>query len=327
MKEPNVSSLDGEESVGSFHASQYSDRHSFSPDENLFQLPDLENTLPVESSSPGLSLTSTDAVSNDLNQKNFDNHYEEDYCKEVRCIESEDLITNTQAHSNPADTSSNACTSYNTSSLGANTPFSGLTIVDNGDKKNMDLCSSGLKVDKRLDHLREDFELPSTEKISPWLTRYNSFSYRNLKLNRSRSCKASLMKNSSFDWSDVEEIIQNTPLTGDEKDFAGRPEGLQRKVSRLNYSANEEIKSWNSSRNSVERSSVDDTQNVESSTNKETKSSGSSAPKGKEKENRSLSLLDDHEVFFYCTSSFLCFFLSFSWSYSQPWWPTISHWI
>ncbi|CAL0311472.1 unnamed protein product [Lupinus luteus] len=287
--EPNVLS-DGEESISSFHASQYSDGHSISSDENLFQLPDLEKNLPIRSASPGLSIASSDAESNDLDQKNIDDQHEEEHCKEVRCIESEDVITNTQTHSNQADLSpNNTYTDSNTSSPAANTANSGLT--DNGDKKHMDLTSSELKEDKRLDHLRQGFALPSTQNISPWLTTYNSFSYRTMNLSRSRSCKENLRKSSSSDWFEMEEIMQNTPQMGDEKDFPGRPERFQRKFYTLNYNANPERKSLDSY-----ISFVADAQNAESSTNKESESNGELAPRGKANENKSLNLMADHEV-------------------------------
>ncbi|KAE9612953.1 hypothetical protein Lal_00027302 [Lupinus albus] len=289
--EPNVLS-DGEESIRSFHASQYSDGHSISSDENLFQLPDLEKNLPIRSASPGLSIASSDAISNDLDPRNFDDQHEEEHCKVVRCIESEDIITNTQTHSKQADLSpNNTYTDSNTSSPAANSANSGVTVVDNGDKKNIYLTSSELKEDKRLDYLRQDFALPSTENISPWLTRYSSFSHRTMKLSRSRSCKANIMKSSSSDWFEMEEIMQNTPQTGDEKDFPGRPERFQRKFYTLNYDADPERKSLDSY-----ISFVGDAQNAESSTNKESENNSELAPRGKATENKSLNLMADHEV-------------------------------
>ncbi|TKY70458.1 Kinesin protein NACK1 [Spatholobus suberectus] len=298
-EEPNVLSLDGEESVRSFDASQYSDGHSFSSDENLFQLPDLEKNLLVRSSSPGLSVKSTDAVPNDLDQKNVEDQHEEDCCKEVRCIELEDLITNTHTHSNPADLRSNTYTDSNASSPSANTAISGLIVVDNRDMEKVYLSSSGLKEDKRLNHLHQDFVLLSPKEISVCMTGNSKSSSRTLKLSRSRSCKASLMRNLSSDWFEDEGVIQNTRPIGNEKDFPGRPEGYLKKVYALNYNANAERLSCNGHGNSVENSAVDDAQNVKSSTNKESGGNGPLAPKAKETENLKRSnLLADHEVSF-----------------------------
>ncbi|KAK7406788.1 hypothetical protein VNO78_08421 [Psophocarpus tetragonolobus] len=297
-EEPNVLSLNGEESVRSFDASQYSDGHSFSSDDNLFQLPDLEKNLLVRSFSPGLPVKMTDTVPNDLDQKNVEDQYEEDNCKEVRCIELEDLITTTHEHSNPKDLGSNTYTDSNASSPSANTAIPGLIVIDNRDKEKIDLHSSELKEHKRLSHLQQDFVLPSPKEISVCMTgNSTSGSSRTLKLSRSRSCKPSLMRNLSSDWFEDEDVIQNTPPIGNEKDFPGRPKGFLKNIYALNYNANEERLSSNGHGNSVKNSSVDSVQNMKSSTNKERDGNGPLAPKGKETENhKRLNLLADHEI-------------------------------
>ena len=282
-EEPNVLSLDGEESVRSFDASQYSDGHSFSSDENLFQLPDLEKNLLVRSSPPGLPVKRTDAAPNDLDQKSIEDQHEEDNCKEVRCIELEDVITNTHKHSNSADLRSHTYTDSNASSPSANTAILGLVVVDNRDKeKVVDLSSSLSKEDKRLNNMHQDFVLPSPKEISVCMTGNSTSSSRTLKLSRSRSCIASIMRNLSSDWFEDVDVIQNTPPIGIEKAFPGRPEGFPKNIYALNYNANAERLSCNGHGNSVQNSSVDDVQNVKSSTNKEREGNGPLAPKGKE---------------------------------------------
>ncbi|XP_057449297.1 kinesin-like protein KIN-7G [Lotus japonicus] len=277
-EEPNVLILDCEESVRSFDASQYSEGHSFSSDENLFQLTDLDKNLESRSSSPGLPVTSVDVQSN-MYQKNIEDQNEVDSCKEVRCIELEDPITNTYTHSNPEALRSSTYTDSNATSPCENTAASGLIAVDNGDK--------------RLNHKRQEIVLPSPEKNSSLLTRSSSIS---LRLSRSSSCKASLLGNSSSDWFEEDDAIQNTPPTGNEKDFVRRPEGFQWKVYRLSYDENAERPTRNGHGSSAERSPVD-VQNVKSSTDKESESNGSLTPQGKETENlKSLNLLADHEV-------------------------------
>lgn len=285
-EEPNVLSLDGEESVRSFDASQYSDGHSFSSDENLFQLPDLEKNLLVRSSSPGLP--------NDLDQKNVEDQHEEDNCKEVRCIELEDLVTNTRTHSNQADSRSSTCTDSNASSPSANTAISGLIVVGNREKEKLDSCPSVLKEDRRLNHLHQDFVLPSPKEISVCMTGNSTSSSRNLKLSlsRSRSCKASFMRKLSSDWFDDEDVIQSTPPIGNERNFAGRPESVLKKICALNYNANAGRHSCNGLGNSVENSAVDDVQHVKSY-----EGNRPLAPKGKETENlENINLLADHKI-------------------------------
>ncbi|AES95091.2 putative plus-end-directed kinesin ATPase [Medicago truncatula] len=284
-EEPNVLSIDCEESVRSFDASQYSDGHSISSDDNLFQLPDLEKDLMVRNSSPRLTITSIDAAQNDLDQQNIEDQDEQDYCKEVRCIELEEPITNQHTHTNSKYLRSNTYSDSSASSPRAKTDLPGLIVVDDVNKNDTDFCSSGLKEDKRVNHLREYFALPTPESSTPWLTENNRISSSSssrpsrLSLSRSRSCKASLMKNLPSDWFEDDEEIQNTPPVGNEKDFAGRPEGFLKKVHTLNYNANAE-------RNSMESSAAD-----ESGTN------GLLTPKRKETENlKRLNLLADHEV-------------------------------
>ena len=245
---PKLPSFDCIESVRSFDASQYSDGHSISSDENYFQLPDLEKSIPVRIPSPVFSIESLDGASNDLDQKSVEEQHEdnlEEGCREVRCIESEDMITDTPTHSNPADISKNVYTD----SVASSPTVSGLTEVDNRCKENLDLWSAELKENKEINSLEERFVLPSPEKISPSLTQSGSSCSKAVKLTRSRSCKATLMRDTSSDWFDQEEIIQNTPPIGSEKDFTGRPEGLQ-KTYTLNCNANTEMLPWDDHENS-----------------------------------------------------------------------------
>lgn len=275
--EPNILSIDREESVRSFDASHYSDGHSISSDDNLFQLPDLDKNLMVRNSSSGLSVKSINAAQNDLDKKNIEDQHEEDYCREVRCIELEDPIKNTHTHSNSEDLrSNNTYTDSSVSSPHAKTAMSGI---------NVNLCSSELKEEKRMNRLREYFVLPTPENISPWMTENNnrssSSSSRSLKFSRSRSCKASLMRNISSDWFDDDDVVQNTPLIGNEKDFAGRPEGFLRKAHTLNYNAN------------AERTS----KNAKPFVDEESESNDLLTTNRKETENlKRLNLLADHEV-------------------------------
>ncbi|CAI8588613.1 unnamed protein product [Vicia faba] len=268
-EEPNVLSINCEESVRSFDASQYSDGHSISSDDNLFQLPDLEKNF----------------------MKNIEDQHEEDYCKEVRCIELEEPITDTHTHSNSEDLRSNTYTNSSASSPRGKIGVLGSIVVNNGDKNNKDFCSSGLKEDNRSNSLHEYF-VPTPENSTPWMTENKrKSSSRNLKLSRSRTCKASLMRNLSSDWFEDDDVIQNTPPPiGNEKDFFGRPGGFLRKVHTLSYNLDAE-------RNFVESSLDDDARSVKSFNEKESESNDPLTPNNKEKEHlKRLNLLDHHEV-------------------------------
>ena len=228
-EEPNILNVDCEESVRSFDALHYSDGHSISSDENLFQLLDLENNFPVRNSSSSIN----NAVENDLDQKNIEDQNEEEYCKEVRCIELEEPVTNSE------ELRSNTYSDSSASSPPAKNAMSGLIVVDDVDKNDMDLCSSGLTEEKTPNNMRGYFVLPTLENSYPWLIGSNRSSSRSSKLMRSRSCKASLMRNLSYDWfEDDGDVVHNTPPIGNEKDFSGRPEGFLRKVHAINFDAN-----------------------------------------------------------------------------------------
>ncbi|KAL2333776.1 hypothetical protein Fmac_014989 [Flemingia macrophylla] len=295
------------ESVRSFDASQYSDGHSFSSDENYFHLPDLEKNLPVRIASPGPPFVSLDAAHDDLNQKRVEEQDEDnlgDQCREVRCIESEDVNANTHTQSNPEDLSTNLYIDSTAPSPRENIVLSGLTEVQNSDKENLaevenrdkenlDLCSSGLKDNKEINRLDERLILPLPEKISSWLAQNSAPSSRTLKLTRSRSCRASLMRNSSSDWFDQGEMIQITLAAGMENDFTGRPNGLKRNSCTLNYNGNIERLAWDSYENSLGSSAVD-VQNMKSSTDNESCKDNSLAQEEKEKNDLESSNLQEN---------------------------------
>ncbi|KAF7143964.1 hypothetical protein RHSIM_Rhsim05G0068300 [Rhododendron simsii] len=74
------------------------------------------------------------------------------------------------------------------------------------------------------------------EDPSPW-AQGNMSRCESQKLNRSWSCRATLMAGSSFPDFETTGDSQNTPIEGFEKSFPGRPEGFQRMVPPLNYDA------------------------------------------------------------------------------------------
>ncbi|KAF7828938.1 kinesin-like protein KIN-7F [Senna tora] len=293
--EPNLSSHNCTESVRSFDASQYSDGHSISSDDNLFQLPDFDKNLPRRNHSPRRPVTDLDAVDKD-------DENSEDLWKEVRCIESEDVITTTKpTHS--TDLSPNPYSHSNASSPRPNTDTSGLTIVDN--RENLDSGSPGLNSRVKTspclsERNTSSFVVSPLGKTSPCLSEKNTSGSRSLKLPKSRSCKASLMMNSASYWFDKEEIIESTPPIGFEKEFTGRPGSFQGKVCTLNYDANAEKQPENDSGNSEGIASVDEAWNAKTSTELESDTIdtiSASSPERKVKEDLgSVNQSVDHKV-------------------------------
>uniref|UniRef100_A0A2N9I3L9 Kinesin-like protein n=1 Tax=Fagus sylvatica TaxID=28930 RepID=A0A2N9I3L9_FAGSY len=254
----------------SFDASQYSDGHSSSTDDNLFQLPHFEENFVQTNSSPRLSVTVPTFVGTHQYQEETEEQTDEkseDLCKEVRCIEMEEPSTNQYEDSSPKryvnsnmlDSSLNRYVNSNMSSPAANTATSGVTVVDNGGSANQELGSHSplLKEDKVLNSFVPDFVVPSPEKASPWLMEKDTPSSNCLRLTRSRSCKARLMT-SYMPWFEKVEKHENTPPIWFEKDFTGRPEGLQMKLSTLNYGAIIDKLSRSNSQTSMGSAAVDE---------------------------------------------------------------------
>lgn len=345
--EPNLSSLTCKESVRSFDASQYSDGHSISSDDNLFQLQlhDFEKNLPRSNLSPRPSGTDLDAVESDLGQGHIEQ--EDDEILEHGNL-SEDLITDKVTPLTTIDVSPKPYPHFNASSPGTNTDTSGVTLVDNrenvnlgssglkGDKElnmtdlspkpyphfnasspganlnisgvtlvhnraSVDLGSSGLKRHKELNNFHRDFVVGSLGITPPWLSEKSATSFRWLKLPKSRSCKANLMMDSSSYWFDKEDMIENTPPIGIEKEFTGRPGGFQGKVCPLNYDANiAERQSRNDSANSRGSATVDEVRNVKTSIDMESDSDAPSSPERKAKEDLgNVNQLVNHKVSFF----------------------------
>lgn len=254
----------------SFDASQYSDGHSSSTDDNLFQLPHFEENFVETNSSPRLSVTVPTFVGTHQYQEETEEQTDEkseDLCKEVRCIEMEEPSTNQYEDSSPKryvnsnmlDSSLNRYVNSNMSSPAANTATSGVTVVDNGGSTNQELGSHSppLKEDKVLNSFVPDFVVPSPEKASPWLMEKDTPSSNCLRLTRSRSCKARLMT-SYMPWFEKVEKHENTPPIWFEKDFTGRPEGLQMKLSTLSYGALIDKLSRSNSQTSMGSAAVDE---------------------------------------------------------------------
>uniref|UniRef100_A0A2N9HVB8 N-acyl-aliphatic-L-amino acid amidohydrolase n=1 Tax=Fagus sylvatica TaxID=28930 RepID=A0A2N9HVB8_FAGSY len=274
----------------SFDASQYSDGHSSSTDDNLFQLPHFEENFVQTNSSPRLSVTVPTFVGTHQYQEETEEQTDEkseDLCKEVRCIEMEEPSTNQYEDSSPKryvnsimlDSSLNRYVNSNMSSPAANTATSGVTVVDNGGSANQELGSHSplLKEDKVLNSFLPDFVVPSPEKASPWLMEKDTPSSNCLRLTRSRSCKARLMT-SYMPWFEKVEKHENTPPIWFEKDFTGRPEDLQMKLSTLNYGAIIDKLSRSNSQTSMGSAAVDElkVQDAKSSSDQNSVSIGTS---------------------------------------------------
>ncbi|XP_052196904.1 kinesin-like protein KIN-7F isoform X2 [Diospyros lotus] len=191
-----------------------------SPDDHYVRLSDYEENYQLNGNSPHILVSTSQFIRSNSEQswngiEEQTDGMSEDLCKEVRCIETEESSTDHLSESNVS------------------------CPVENGTDK--ELVSLPIKEDKELNFI-VPFIAPSPEKLSPWPSVNYTCSSGTLKLTKSRSCKASLMTSPRSLWFSEVENNENTPPNGFEKDFTGRPEGIQRKLSELKYEADTESK-------------------------------------------------------------------------------------
>ncbi|KAB1224551.1 Kinesin-like protein NACK1 [Morella rubra] len=143
----------------------------------------------------------------------------DDYCKEVRCIEMEESSKNKNSASRALRTD-------------ANEGQLALNVSGDGDLTSQPMMLTPVRGDR-------DAMAAGT------------MSSGSLKLTRSWSCRANLMTENA-------EQMESTPPNGFERDFPGRPEGLQRKFPLLTYGANTTSLSRNDSESSIGSASMDE---------------------------------------------------------------------
>ncbi|CAI9754221.1 unnamed protein product [Fraxinus pennsylvanica] len=203
------------------------------------------------------------------------NEPSEDLCKEVRCIEIEKSINKGAVESFCLPSEENIRfpalrISRNSDGLEPE-PESVLTTP----AKDEELMSSQLKEDIQMN--RGSDHLPSLEDKEPVLASLEedkesvSSSFKEerelnclpflevsslthdlakdssgsggLKLTKSRSCKPSIITDSSSSWFKMIQYCENTPPDGSEREYTSRPEGFERKISPLNFGSNSQ---WSS---------------------------------------------------------------------------------
>ncbi|MQL71486.1 hypothetical protein Taro_003773 [Colocasia esculenta] len=182
-------------------------------------------------------------------------------CKEVRCIEVDEISPSRSEQSNNVLTEgsvvglspSSICVN-NPGDLERRTSLFPSSICDNnpGNLEPMTKLQGELDAGKGIDH----FAKPCPVDSSPWPSVQALSSSRYLSLTRSRSCRAILMSNSPSLCFFEEEQYGNTPPSIFYKDFPGRPEKSQRRLFTLNYGEEIEVSSKDASQHS-ERISVD----------------------------------------------------------------------
>ncbi|XVF17995.1 hypothetical protein REPUB_Repub10bG0173400 [Reevesia pubescens] len=227
-----------------------SDRQSCSSEESFLQLPDYKLNIQHPGSSPRLSPTIPNFIGSNLRLEENGEHVDENseaLCKEVRCIDSGRSSMNRYSDSSLSESSPKIYQNYNMSTPRENTAISGLMDVGNEDRPKRESRSLQLKRDSN----HHDIAIPSPENPYLWRLKEEISSCRSLKLTRSRSCKAILMTDLTSQWMERVEKDESTPPIGNEKDFTGRPDSFQRKLSALKYDLQNERLSRNESQSSL----------------------------------------------------------------------------
>ncbi|EXB43288.1 Kinesin-related protein 11 [Morus notabilis] len=216
----------------------YDDRDSEnSPDEHQLQDNDNDNDhyLSDGTSSP-LTAGKKFVQSNSRHSQDETAEGPDDYCKEVQCIEMEDL-------SRPKDSDGGnegaLALSGNTDTVGQE------NSVNRG--RELGQMQNGFAYDvleQRLNDVQMTIDSLATASDMP--------SSRSFSLTRSWSCRADLLNGSSPD------KAHRTPSNGFEKGFPGRPEGLGRRFPLLNFDAKSMRLSRNNSQSSFGSASVDE---------------------------------------------------------------------
>ncbi|KAF4375277.1 hypothetical protein F8388_024078 [Cannabis sativa] len=149
-------------------------------------------------------------------------HSQDDYCKEVQCIEMEESSRHKSSESLASASDGNEGRS-----------------AGNIDVNGQEVMSNSINRDRELDLMQNGFtsDVPN---------------YRSFSLTKSRSCRANLMTGLSSP-----DKTNRTPPSGFEKGFPGRPENFGQKISHLSFDSKNTRLSRNDSQSSFGSVSVD----------------------------------------------------------------------
>ncbi|KAM3695444.1 hypothetical protein ACJW31_07G132000 [Castanea mollissima] len=211
--------------VRKFNNPHYFDGDSVSNSEDPYcQLGDNTEDNSLSDATSSLSIRKKFVRSNLSQNQGETSEDPDDYCKEVQCIEMEESRNSKNPEFQAVRPGENEQTLALRSSRDGDVTGRGMMLTPvnrNGEVMEAGMMSSG-----------------------------------SLKLTRSWSCGANLMAGSSSP--EKTKQIERTPPNGFEKDFPGRPEGLQRKFPLLTYGSNATSLSRNNSQSSIGSASMDE---------------------------------------------------------------------
>lgn len=262
-------------SVRSSETSQCSDGHSRSSSDENFQILDLEKDFLHTKSYEVDEVCIPSFIGSDLLEEieeEIDEHNHENVgdlynYKDVRCIQLEES-TNRDVDSNNDESSLKRDGDLDTPSADVNTGTFGLIETENEGGQSGELRSPNLEKHKEWKKILLNSVTPTTIETSPWLPEKDMpcrpITSTSLKLTRSKSCTASLTTSlPSYQF----ENNEKTPPILFEKDFTGRPGGLQKRISLFKFAIDREDLSTNESHTSAASNGMDElkSQNADTS--------------------------------------------------------------
>ncbi|XP_038721158.1 kinesin-like protein KIN-7E isoform X2 [Tripterygium wilfordii] len=243
-----------------FKKTHYDDGESESnPDEPFHHLRNSENHTSSDGTLSPMSY-GENLVRSNLRQSLEDTAEDpNDYCKEVKCIELEESSRQNNCESLTLNTENEGTSTLEDYGDGEATEE--ITSTQVNGNRGVNGMPNGFvygALEQRLCHVQNTVDsLGSPYPDEPPPMAADMSSSRSLKLTRSWSCRADLTSDSSSPWPEKAEQIVNTPPTGMEINFTGRPERLRWKIPPSKYDTNISTLSRNDSQSSLGSASSD----------------------------------------------------------------------
>ena len=249
--------------VRKFNNPHYFDIDSVSNSEDPYcQLGDNTEDNSLSDATSSLSIGKKFVRSNLSQNQGETSEDPDDYCKEVQCIEMEESRNSKNPEFRTVRPGENEQTLALRSSRDGDVTGQGMMLTPVNRNGEVSKIQNGLPygaLEQKFHNVQisiDSLNSSNPSGTSLQVMEAGMMSSGSLKLTRSWSCRANFMAGSSSP--EKTERIEHTPLNGFEKEFPGRPEGLQRKFPLLTYGSNATSLSRNNSQSSIGSASMDD---------------------------------------------------------------------
>lgn len=225
-----------------FNPDQYSIEHCRTDsDESYMEISEIpKNQISSGNMSPQHSITSHRSVTSIMHQNEEENSHVsgvEEFCKEVRCIDMKE--SSMRSNGAPIAFSSRGNESLLPLAKSDNVHPSSQKLESSANKdRKWKLDLTKVLVDYKFEEVQKSVDnivKSYFNKSSMWPISADLLSSASSSLNRSRSCRAALMTQSSSPWLQEAEPNGNTPSSVYWKDFLERPGGFNKRPCALKY--------------------------------------------------------------------------------------------